>query len=162
MMVSAFSAYGVSRSFTMFFQVLGYQRTLQATDLWKLDETRQAGFLSDKLEASWTYRTRVADEWNVRLASGEIRPSLLKRTGWNLRSLAHVTEYSKMRAQLEKQWLEVGGRKEPSLAWALNDVFGWRFWSGGLSKVGPALTIHLMERALKILVRRSSETRRSS
>ncbi|KAI6039827.1 ABC protein [Pisolithus marmoratus] len=72
--------------------VLGYQRTLQASDLYKLDVSRQG----------WP-------------SGGKARSC--RRTG------------------LEQHWREAGGRKHASLAWALNDVFGRSFWSGGVFKV---------------------------
>ena len=82
-----------------------------------------------------------ANEWNTRLASGEINASLLKRSFWNARALASGRERQKRRASLEADWRECAGRKEASLAWALNDTFGWSFWVGGLFKVlDPLLT----------------------
>lgn len=51
---------------------------------------------------------------------------------------------------MEKKWRDVDGRKHASLAWALNDVVGWRFWSGGVSKVSAVelvvqtITEHLL------------------
>jgi ATP-binding cassette, subfamily C (CFTR/MRP), member 1 len=35
---------------------LGYQRTLQATDLYAMDESRSAGFLGTRLEEAWARR----------------------------------------------------------------------------------------------------------
>ncbi|ETW82987.1 ABC transporter [Heterobasidion irregulare TC 32-1] len=115
--------------------VLGYQRTLQATDLWKLDESRQVHGLSEKLDQAWFRRMQEANEWNARLATGEINASLLKRSLWNARALASGRGRQKRRASLEAGWRESAGRKEASLAWALNDTFGWSFWVGGLFKV---------------------------
>jgi ATP-binding cassette, subfamily C (CFTR/MRP), member 1 len=43
--------------------------------------------------------------------------------------------YTEKRAALEQHWLNHDGRKEASLAWALNDTFGLSFWLGGLFKV---------------------------
>lgn len=123
-------------------QVLGYQRSLQATDLWRMDTTREAATLSGKLDASWERRVREADEWNARLAAGDVRPGWFKRLKWSVKAIrsgkSGVT-YSERRAALETHWREKDGRKEPSLTWALNDVFGWHFWAGGLFKVGVIL-----------------------
>jgi ATP-binding cassette subfamily C (CFTR/MRP) protein 1 len=105
---------------------LGYARTLQATDLWKLDDSRSAAHLSAKLDASWARRTAAADEYNARLTAGEIAPSLWLRTQWTVRG---------RREERERQWREADGRAVPSLAWAMNDVFGFQFWSAGLFKV---------------------------
>ncbi|PSR78986.1 hypothetical protein PHLCEN_2v7173 [Hermanssonia centrifuga] len=114
---------------------LGYQRTLQATDLWKLDESREAAYLSTKLDESWARRVENADIWNARLAKGEIRPGLLKRTKWFFQAMKNGSGYSERRQNLEQYWRDVDGRKEASLAWALNDTFGFSFWLGGLFKV---------------------------
>ena len=43
--------------------------------------------------------------------------------------------YHERRDALEAQWCEIGGRKQASLAWTLNDVFGRDFWFGGGFKV---------------------------
>ncbi|EED80008.1 predicted protein [Postia placenta Mad-698-R] len=110
---------------------LGYQRTLQATDLWKVDESRESGNLGSQLDAAWARRVKEADEWNARLASGEIKPSTWTRAKWFLACAG----FGRRRAERERQWREKDGRKEASLAWALNDVFGWTFWTGGAFKV---------------------------
>ncbi|KAI0661576.1 ABC protein [Cubamyces menziesii] len=114
---------------------LGYQRTLQATDLWKMDESRESGILGAKLDEAWARRVQAADEWNARLAKGDIKPSLIKRAKWSIQALRGQGSYSERRAALESRWREVDGRKQPSLAWALNDVFGRDFWFGGGFKV---------------------------
>ncbi|KAG6332161.1 hypothetical protein ID866_6927 [Astraeus odoratus] len=122
--------------------VLGYQRTLQASDLYKLDSSRQAGILSEKFEVAWSKRVKSAEEWNAKLASGEIRPSVMQRLVWILRAIpseknqkSEAQTYSERLVALEQRWKEIDGLKEASLAWALNDVFGWSFWLGGVFKV---------------------------
>ncbi|KAI0710130.1 P-loop containing nucleoside triphosphate hydrolase protein [Earliella scabrosa] len=114
---------------------LGYQRILQATDLWKMDESRQSGNLGAQLDQAWAARVKAAEDWNARLAAGEIKPGVLKRAKWSVQALRGKGAYSARRAALETHWREVDGRKEPSLAWTLNDVFGRDFWAGGLFKV---------------------------
>ncbi|KZT00765.1 ABC protein [Laetiporus sulphureus 93-53] len=37
--------------------------------------------------------------------------------------------------EFERRWRKGEGKREASIAWALNDVFGWRFWTGGVFKV---------------------------
>ncbi|KAG1817968.1 ABC protein [Suillus subaureus] len=117
--------------------VLGYQRTLQASDLYKLDKSRESAALAAKLEAAWQQRVRAAADWNARLESGELRPSLFKRTGWALSAISRKqgTTWSERRAAFQKHWRESAGRKEASLTWALNDVFLSMFWIGGAFKV---------------------------
>ncbi|KAJ6548467.1 ABC protein [Mycena capillaripes] len=125
--------------------VLGYQRTLQATDLWKVGPEQEAGYLAEKLDAAWARRVKSADEWNAGLADGRSNPPMRKRLGWDIKALGSRDR----RAALEKQWRDAEGRREASLAWALNDVFGHVFWIGGAFKVigdtgqlmGPILAI---------------------
>lgn len=121
------------------FMVLGYQRTLQPPDLYKLDISREAGPMAERLEAAWTRRINAAAEWNAKLDRGEIRASALKRLIWDIRAIkadssSRGQTYKERRAVLEEQWRKVRGRKKASLAWALNDVFGWSFWLGGIFK----------------------------
>ncbi|KAJ7064111.1 ABC protein [Mycena amicta] len=103
--------------------VLGFQRTLQASDLWKMGPEHEAGYLTGKLEESWARRVRNAEEWNRRALAGEVRPSMWRKAMWAIPG--------RDRKQLEKRWKE----REPSLAWALNDVLGHLFWRGGMFKV---------------------------
>ncbi|KAF7330282.1 ABC protein [Mycena venus] len=114
---------------------LGYQRTLQATDLWKVGPELEAGYLSEKLDAAWTKRVNAANEWNAGLDDGRINPPMFKRLIWAITALKGGLDYRNRRAALEKQWREVTGRKHASLAWAMNDVLGHMFWFGGVSKV---------------------------
>ncbi|KAL1739021.1 ABC transporter transmembrane region-domain-containing protein, partial [Schizophyllum fasciatum] len=115
--------------------VLGYQRTLQASDLWKVDPSREVGHLSAVFDASWDRRVIEAAEYNERLTRGDIRPTLRQRATWNLRALGSPAHYTECRAQLERDWRTTHGRREASLAWALNDALGRQFWLGGLFKV---------------------------
>ncbi|KAJ7064091.1 ABC protein [Mycena amicta] len=103
--------------------VLGFQRTLQASDLWKMGPEHEAGYLTGKLEESWARRLKNAEEWNRRALAGEVRPSMWRKAMWAIPG--------RDRKQLEKRWKE----REPSLAWALNDVLGHLFWRGGMFKV---------------------------
>ena len=116
-------------------QVLGYQRTLQATDLWKIDEARTATVLSAKLDESWGRRKVEADAWNARLEEGLIRPSIVSRLFWFFQALLSGNDYARKFASLEERWRKIDGRKKPSLTFALNDTIGLFFWSGSLFKV---------------------------
>ncbi|KAF7375203.1 ABC protein [Mycena sanguinolenta] len=115
--------------------ILGYQRTLQATDLWKVGPEQEAGYLAEKLDAAWARRVKEAKEWNVGLDDGRIAPPIRLRFIWAVKALRAGTGYRNRRAALEKRWREVTGRREASLAWSLNDVLGHLFWIGGASKV---------------------------
>ncbi|KAG2075302.1 ABC protein, partial [Suillus decipiens] len=120
--------------------VLGYQRTLQASDLYKMDPSRESAFLATELEAAWQRRVKAAADWNARLESGELKPSLLKRAGWAIRAILmngqkQGATWSEQCAAFQNNWRESEGRKEASLAWALNDVFRGMFWIAGAFKV---------------------------
>ncbi|OCB92268.1 ABC protein [Sanghuangporus baumii] len=109
--------------------VLGYQRTLQVPDLWKMDPSRESGLLSAKLDEAWSRRVHAAEEWNRRLSNGEVRANIFKRASWNIRALlpsskAKGKSYSERRAAFEERWRESSGVAEASIAWAMNDVVG--------------------------------------
>ncbi|KAJ8487815.1 hypothetical protein ONZ45_g14189 [Pleurotus djamor] len=116
------------------FKVLGYQRTLQASDLWKMDDSRLTGSISDRLDANWLRRVEEAETWNKRLASGDVQPSLLRRLLWTFQSWPKGSGASQHREMLREKWQRVDARKQPSLAWALNDTLGRMFWVGGAFK----------------------------
>lgn len=92
------------------FQILGYQRTLQVPDLWKMDPSREAGTLSSKLDAAWDRRQREAEDWNRRLAAGEISPSVYRRMKWFFKALkadSHgkdALNFSERRSAMEREW----------------------------------------------------------
>ncbi|KAI6013028.1 hypothetical protein EDC04DRAFT_2579629, partial [Pisolithus marmoratus] len=105
--------------------ILGYQHTLQASDLYKLDLSRQAGPLAEKPKAAWRRHVKVVADWNDKLDQGEIHPSILKLSIWAICC----------RAVLEQNWRVVGRRKHPSLTWALHNVFGRTFWVSSVFRV---------------------------
>jgi len=111
--------------------VLGYQRTLEASDLWKVHESQEARVLSAQLDQAWRKRVEQAAEWNAQIDNGFRKPGILKRSVWKCHGKAYE-------ARMLEAWREKDGRKEPSLAWALNDVLGRMFWAGGLFKVCSA------------------------
>ncbi|KAF8972123.1 hypothetical protein BDZ97DRAFT_1913365 [Flammula alnicola] len=114
---------------------LGYQRTLQATDLWKLDKARTAAVLSEKFDDAWAIRKSKAETWNADLAQGLITPTFFRRLSWFFLSIPAGRKYSDRHTALEEQWRDNDGRKAPSIALALNDTMGFFFWSGGMFKV---------------------------
>ncbi|KIK67839.1 hypothetical protein GYMLUDRAFT_216120 [Collybiopsis luxurians FD-317 M1] len=113
---------------------LGYQRTLQVSDLWKMDDSMGAARLSEQLDSAWARRVQEANEWNLKLELGEITPRIPQRIYWSVKALVSGN-YKEHRIALEKHWREVGGKREASLAWSLNEVFGHLFWIGGVIKV---------------------------
>ena len=105
---------------------LGYSRPLETSDLYMLQSERGAAYIADKIDASFTHRQKSADDYNARLARGDVYPGPLNVVLWMLTG---------KREEKEKRWREIGGRKHPSLAWALNDSVKWWFWSGGVLRV---------------------------
>ncbi|KAJ7593418.1 ABC transporter [Mycena floridula] len=104
---------------------LGYARPLEATDLYKLEDDRKAAYIGEIISASFERRMKVAEEYNTKLANGQISPGW-KRIWWTLKG---------NRAEREKQWREKDGKKHASLVWSMNDSVKWWFWSAGILKV---------------------------
>ena len=104
---------------------LGYSRPLEATDLYKLQDYRSSSVIAEKIAWSFEERRRKAQEYNTRLARGEISPGL-KGIWWSIRG---------QREQREKEWREKTGLKKPSLAMAANDSVFWFFWIGGILRL---------------------------
>ncbi|KAF7327458.1 ABC protein [Mycena kentingensis (nom. inval.)] len=114
---------------------LGYQRTLQATDLWRVAPEHEAGYVAEKLDAAWERRVQAANDWNSGLVDGRSKAPVLRRGVWTIKALCRGNGFRRHRAAQEKEWREANGRKDASLALALNDVFGHMFWSAGVFKV---------------------------
>ncbi|KAF9000599.1 ABC transporter [Cyathus striatus] len=106
---------------------LGYRRPLEAPDLYKLPADRGAAYIADQINASYDRRRVAADEYNARLASGQVKPPLSKTILWSFTR--------GKREDKEAKWRQGEGKKQPSLTWALNDSVKWWFWSGGVLKV---------------------------
>ncbi|KAG8702705.1 hypothetical protein FRC09_004597 [Ceratobasidium sp. 395] len=101
---------------------LGYARPLEAPDLWKMDHSRSAEVMSERIITNFERRKAEADAYNERLRSGQVGPGL-RAVWWTLQG---------KRVEKEKQWREKHGLKKPSLMWAMNDSVKWWFWSGGI------------------------------
>jgi ATP-binding cassette, subfamily C (CFTR/MRP), member 1 len=110
-----------------------------------MDETRSAAFLGSKLEEAWESRVAKAEAYNLRLQNGEIRPGTSTQCiWWCLRNIVHPVSTIRnrkipkpTREQQETRW-RLESRRTASLAWALNDVLGNRFWIAGAYKVPNA------------------------
>jgi hypothetical protein len=105
---------------------LGYARPLEASDLWKLQDDRSAGVIAETILSSFDARRKRADEYNARLANGEIKPPL------RLRVISRLCGDGEERL---KRWREKDGKAQASLTWAMNDAIKWWFWTGGVLKV---------------------------
>lgn len=101
--------------------LVGYQRPLQPTDLWKLPEELEAGPLADALMDNFNRRRKNVEDWNKAIDDGSFKPSALRRTWW--------------RAQKAMGRGDGTGKRKIGLAMALSDTFRWRFWSSGFIKV---------------------------
>ncbi|KAF8530125.1 ABC protein [Hysterangium stoloniferum] len=112
---------------------LGYQRPLQASDLWKIDSTREVFGLVKLLDASWERRVEHANEWNAKVKAGEARPTWTKKGIWAVKALSGILRDG-WRAKYTI-YVDKWSHQEASLVWALNDTFGWQFWIGGGAKV---------------------------
>ncbi|KAL1732291.1 P-loop containing nucleoside triphosphate hydrolase protein [Schizophyllum commune] len=105
---------------------LGYARPLEPSDLWKLQDHRMSAHTASRIVDAFERRRVKAEEYNKRLAAGEIKPPLRKRLLWTLRG---------HREEQERKWREADGKRTPSLAMALSDSIFWWFWLGGILKV---------------------------
>jgi hypothetical protein len=119
---------------------LGYQRPLQATDLWKVDESREADHLSTRFLAALKKRQQQAAAWNEALPTA--KPDWRTLVKWSTTAAIKrklPPQYAKYgsdatfaarRATLEAEWREHSGRRQGSITWALSEVFP-DFWVGG-------------------------------
>ncbi|GAA5898535.1 hypothetical protein JCM6882_007809 [Rhodosporidiobolus microsporus] len=101
--------------------VLGYKRELQATDLPKMDPSREAGHLAELFEQNFERRRKAIEEWNDKLERGEYVPSGWVRTKWRMAAAMGVGRND--------------GKREVGIALALSDTFFKEFWSAGIYKV---------------------------
>ena len=104
---------------------LGYARPLEASDLYKLQDSRASAVIADRILQSFEARQQAAAAYNERLANGEIKPGF-RGVWWSIRG---------NRAEREKKWREKDGRQRASLVLAMNDSIKWWFWFGGLLKL---------------------------
>lgn len=94
---------------------LGYSRPLEAPDLYKLPDNRSSAYIANRILASFDARHKKAEEYNSRLASGEVKPGW-RAIWWILRG---------NRTEREKRWREVDGKRKASLVFAMNDSVKW-------------------------------------
>lgn len=162
--------------------VLGYQRPLEATDLWVLSEDLSAKQLGGQLNKDWERRVREAKDYNAKLVSGEIRPGWRRRTSWALRSVLNPKGGDVK--QREASWRapprpapaaaapagpptsgpsqakvtkDSSGHKKPSLVWAMHDQLGWKLWSGLLFKIVGDTSLITSPLVLKAIIKFAQE-----
>ncbi|KAJ8692856.1 hypothetical protein PTI98_010127 [Pleurotus ostreatus] len=122
--------------------VLGYLRPLEASDLYKLQADRSSAYVAEKIVTSYDRRRKEADEYNMRLRNGDVKPPVWKKLWWILR------RDSKAR---EERWRDFDGKRRASLVMAMNDSVKWWFWSGGILKIlgdGAQITSPLLVKAI--------------
>ncbi|KAH8926744.1 hypothetical protein BT69DRAFT_1214722 [Atractiella rhizophila] len=119
---------------------LGYLRTLQASDLYKLakdasEKDMTSGYLATRLLEAFEEKERRVEQWNTALAEGTLSSSTILWARFKLFFLPWKrTDKYKKEKKDRKHPLEYLER-EADLVAALNDVFWWRWWSGGCLKV---------------------------
>ncbi|KAI6039823.1 ABC transporter [Pisolithus marmoratus] len=97
---------------------LGYARPLEAPDLYKLQDERASLRIANLVLESFERRRKEAQEYNIRLESGKVKPGL-RAVWWAIRG---------NRAEREKHL-------ERTLILAMHDSVKWFFWSAGVLKV---------------------------
>ncbi|SJX60774.1 probable YOR1-ABC transporter [Sporisorium reilianum f. sp. reilianum] len=163
--------------------VLGYQRPLEATDLWALSDDLSAKQLGGQLNKDWERRVRQAKDYNAKLVSGEIRPGWTRRASWALRSTLNPKGGSPK--QREASWRapprpaptaaagppgppkpgqpkpksvkDPSGHKKPSLVWAMHDQLVWKLWSGLLFKIVGDTSLITSPLVLKAIIKYAQE-----
>lgn len=112
---------------------LGSARTLEASDMYKMDDKRSAGLLAQTMVKNYERRKAKAKEYNERLADPNTPLPFPQRLTYPL--LPH-------REKREADFRNNKGKKKPRLVMALSDTFGVFFWSAGIIKVfGDTATI---------------------
>ncbi|KAJ1032245.1 hypothetical protein NDA18_001737 [Ustilago nuda] len=158
--------------------VLGYQRPLEATDLWQLSEDLSAKQLGGQLNRDWDRRVRKAKEYNAKLVSGEIQPGWRRRTSWALGST--LKPKAGNTKQREARWRappkptpsnaapagsgkpaktvkDPSGHMKPSLVWAMHDQLGWKLWSGLIFKIVGDASLITSPLVLKAIIKYAQE-----
>ena len=117
----------------------GYLRPVQANDLWKLDESRQCHYLSEKFLEALDRRSIDDEEWNKRLKSGEYKPSFFAlHIRWPLRHFFGLGTKD--------------GYRRPGIFLALNDVFGRDYWFSAVLKLFGDATQATMPLVTKAII----------
>ncbi|ORY27673.1 P-loop containing nucleoside triphosphate hydrolase protein [Naematelia encephala] len=145
---------------------MGYQRPLQATDLWKMDPSRESGNLSARFLERLAHRQQQAEAWNASLKSR--RAPRISRVTWayqallkrslpeDLSAFGSTGSFTERQASLENEWRQRSGRRAASITWALNDVMTG-FWAGGFFKVAGDTAQLMSPLVVKSLIRFSQK-----
>lgn len=105
---------------------LGSARPLQPTDMWKMDDARSSGRLSDALSSAYTRRVEAVRVYNEKLLDPSTPLPMSRRMLY-----AMLPQKERREKDYRTKW----GKKKASLAMSLNDVFGRSYWLGAIYKV---------------------------
>ncbi|WVW79673.1 hypothetical protein I302_101642 [Kwoniella bestiolae CBS 10118] len=161
--------------------IKGYQRPLQATDLWKMDPSREgedqcvtgqadipALPLSTRFLEALRSRQDKAQLWNKQLSGMD--PTIYLRLIWLLKasttrflpgdisSFGPTDDYMLRYRALRSEWRGRSGKRHGSVAWALNDIIDG-FWIGGIFKVASDVSQLMIPLLVKALINFSKEGR---
>lgn len=103
----------------------GYTRPLQATDMYKLGDSRASHLYSTRLQEAFARRQAAVEEFKLRVENKEANPPRWRLALWTL---------TRSRTAREEEWRRIALKRQPSLAGALNDTVFWWFWIGGIYK----------------------------
>ncbi|PWN35761.1 uncharacterized protein FA14DRAFT_167758 [Meira miltonrushii] len=88
--------------------ILGFQRALEATDLYKLGPSQGSEVMSKEFLRLWDASVKKADEYNVKLQNGEIPVGWRRNLNWKLANAYFTLTGRSKRAlnleEREKQW----------------------------------------------------------
>lgn len=112
--------------------ILGYQRTLQPLDLWRMPPELEAGHLADQLMLNFNKRRVAVEAWNKALDDGTYQPTVMRKTWWKVRTGVFGIGHA-------------DGRNTVGLAGALSDTFFYQFWSAGVVGCEPLVSLSLVE-----------------
>lgn len=96
--------------------ILGYQRTLVPTDLWKMPPEWESAHLADVFMANFERRKDSVEAWNKRIEDGTVKPGFARKAWWKASG-------------------RPDGKRKVGMALAMSDTFFWTFWSAGFIKI---------------------------
>ncbi|TXT16096.1 hypothetical protein VHUM_00599 [Vanrija humicola] len=132
---------------------IGFKRPLESADLWKMDHSRQAEVVSDRLLANIAKRQAARKLYNEQLATA--KPSAWRRARWAAKATyrqqlgseyaAYGTDstYAARIATLEAEWRQKSGKRGGgnALARALLDTFPALWYAAPFKVISDAITI---------------------
>lgn len=127
--------------------IVGYRRTLEPKDLWKLTPELESGYLNEKLMSNFNRRISNVKAHNASIKDGSYKPSLYRRNVWKVQS--KVFGYGRADGIRNTGFC---------LAGAISDTFFYQFWGGGAIKVIGDMAQILSPLVTKALINFSTES----